>query len=144
MSIAWLTSSPVGLSEPSVIAYSEKETYSSTDVPSASVTLMCPWSQRHGVLANILNNALQWPYATDNPMYAIGGSVLPQPGSKTSADGHGNAYPNAHLEVNFGWMQLDSGGGPGGEGGSSAIYAETLTPNGQMIKLNPKIKRQVS
>lgn len=133
MPITWLTDPDPGLDEPATEAYTEEEHYQLGQTPSARAVLRCAWDQRHGVLANILDNTKEWPYGDiGQKLRAIGGSIRPKPQVKTNDDGSGNAYISALIDLTFGWLQLDDQG-PGGDG--AAYYSETLSPIGEMIKL---------
>ena len=126
----------MGLDEPKVLAHSETESWSDGN-GSASVSLLVPWAQRYGVFDNILTELLEWPYAPGCGMYASDGTITPY-GSTTQAlaDGYGYQYEQAQLNINF-----KSGGDfgqPGGGEDPEALYAETIEPNGEMVKLNPR------
>lgn len=137
MPISWLTDPAPELTEPIVEAYSEKETYNESNW-TASADLRVPWAQRHAIFDNILSNILEWPYRPGSLLWANNGSISPKPGTRTE-DNSGNpvnVYEWAILNVNF-----TRGGGDEGSPGdteSQALYYETIEPNGEMLKLNPK------
>lgn len=134
--MTWLTGM-TSYSEPEVLAYSEKETYTE-EKWDASAQLLVPWDDRHGVFDNILSNFLEWPYRAGSLMWATSGSIEPYAG-KVLIEGGGvvlNTYPKAKLTVNF--TRGGDTGSPGGEEEDVALYFETVEANGEMIKINPK------
>lgn len=134
MPITFLTGSPPGIDEPSVLALSEEETYSE-DAFTSKCELLCPWDQRHALLSHILDSLLEWPYGPpDNLKYARTGSIVPYQG-KTGADGVGNTYQLAKITVDF---KREFGEPLEGGDETRTFYYETLEPNAEMLKINPK------
>lgn len=133
MPITFLTDPAPGLDEPTAISFSEVENYNGNTY-TADVVLETPWDQRNGVMENILNASLPWPYAS-SPMVATTGSINPTPEILTSKDGSGNTYLSARLTINF---QGEVGMGTGGPGESPVIFYESIEPNAEMLKTNPR------
>lgn len=125
MSITWLTAPTGGLSEPFELYQTVEETWAN-DKLSAKVQLLCPWSQRYGILSNILTAQLEWPYLPGSSILAIDGSIKPFQGSKNTDDGSGNQYVDAVVSVNF---ELAS------KTQSGAVFQESLEPTAEFLTL---------
>lgn len=65
----------------------------------ASVSLRCPWSQRHQIMDDILIAGRQWPYSS---RYCVAktGSIVPEK-SEADQDGQGFIYKFAILTINY-------------------------------------------
>lgn len=133
MAIAWLSGSPVGLDEPVEMWQTYNEQWTDS-LLSADVQLKCAWSQRTGILNNILLTPLEWPYQPGNAIYAVSGSIKPFTGEKGTIDGSGYAWDEALLSVHF--ETLAVGDDPGG-GGGQVIYSESIEPTAEFLTIPP-------
>lgn len=137
--MTWITGSIDGLTESDieVMAGTEDENYSGNGW-SASVTLRVPWDKRHALLANILNNRLDWPYRTGLGIRASGVSSVKGIGATNRADNK-NVYNKADIAVDFSRVSVGGGTGTGAPNGGegSYVYHENIEPNGEMLKLPP-------
>lgn len=133
--MTWLTGTP-GIAEPEAVAYTDGEDIGTGWT--AQVTLRCPWADRHVLFLNIVQNNLLWPYWPESLMRAQGGTIKGVPGVSTagSAD-HLNVYSQADIVMNF-KRSIGSPVPGGSETNPEAIYFETITPNGEMLKLPPE------
>lgn len=131
MPIAWLSGSPPGLDEPTEMHQTYSEQWSD-DKLSADVQLKCAWSQRTGILNNILTTPLEWPYQPGNGIYAISGTIRPFTGEPGTADGSGYTWTDALINVHF--ETLSVGNDPGG-GDGTVIYSESIEPTAEFLTI---------
>lgn len=129
MPITWLTpTTPAhGLTEPDELFMSQSETWGNEKV-TAQVGLKALWSQRHGIMNNILANAKVWPYHTNGNVFAVSGSISPFE-EKADQDGSGLIYPSATLVVNF--ETLTKSNNP--QNPDVTIFSESLEPTAEFL-----------
>lgn len=135
----WITGTGDVPAEPEMVAYSDNEQYDASGWK-ASVTLRCPWADRHAVISNILNNSLDWPLRPGLGMLAVSGSVKPMQGSRTQGDTPAVGYTKADLQISFARAAVGGGSGVGSPGGGSEsefAFSETIEPSAQMIQIKP-------
>lgn len=134
--MTWITGSS-DLAEPHPLADSEVENYDE-GAWSANVVLVTPWDDRHAVLADILDYQLEWPYRPGSLMYATKAQIVTKGGQSTAGSPPNlNAYEHAHINVTF-ERKGTNASSPGGSEGT-AVYNETIEPNGEMLKLPPLV-----
>lgn len=139
----WLTDADPGLEEPIALAHTEIETPTE-----GKVTLRCPWDKRFDIIENIFANRLVWPYYPETEWTPRTFSVKPTPQIRTGVGGEPgqqlNTYLTADVELTFGPVGANAApspsiGSPGGGSDIEALYYETYQPNGEMLKLPPKL-----
>lgn len=132
MSIAWLTdtSPPHGLTEPEEMHLSQSENWSEEKIATV-VQLKCAWSQRQGVMSNLLTYAKAWPYHSQATAFAKTGSIQPFPGEAGTRLGSGYSYEFALLTVNFESLNKVEGEDPE----EVTIFSESIEPTAEFLTL---------
>lgn len=131
------------VAEPVVVAHTEIETPAE-----GKVTLRCPWADRHAVIESVFGDSqLVWPYWPETGWIPLTFSIKGTPGVRTGVEvGAMNSYHTADIELTFGSPEGSSGtsapsyGSPGGGSDIEVLYYETFQPNGEMLKLPPRLE----
>lgn len=130
MSIAWLTNGG-SLTEPDEMHGTAKETWSNEQV-SCDVQLRAKWSDRHGIMSNLLTAPLAWPYHSNGNVYAVSGGMQPMIESATK-DGSGLVYEFAILSVHFETLTKSTGG----NNTDVTIFSESIDPTANFLTIPP-------
>src|SRR5690349_13105439 len=134
MPFTWLTpTSGESLTEPTVVAHSEKEDITNEGIK-ATVVLQCKWDERFEVAANIIDNEQYYPYFVEGELLPASISIQPMPGIKNllDTDGNFNEYKFARLTINYTAQTTDLGSGE-----SPVKYIESVDVNAEMLKIPP-------